>query len=207
MYNYGQNGDTVRSLLHRLKKIELQDRFDLSFVWVGTNDILVQVSWSFPPMKFIQHQPWTPHCESFKLCYQQLLDFLQPHTDSIITVSPLFIGEDLTNTWNKQLTQLGEIIQDISEKKKYIQYLDIQKVFRNHQTKPPSPFIQKKVIGTVIDSLLYSSPEKIEQRAQQRHLQYTIDGIHFNSNGAQLVADTFYKSIKDSEPVKKGESL
>ena len=196
LFNYGQNGDTVRSLLNRIRKIEFEEHFDLGFVWIGTNDILVQLSWSFPPMKFLQRQPWTPRCEPFKICYQHLLEFLQPRANHLITVSPLFIGEDLTNTWNQQLKQLGKTIKELSQKQN-MQYLDLQQVFKNHQKTTPSPFIQKKVIGTIIDSLLYTTPSKIEQRSQQRHLQFTIDGIHLNQAGAVIIADTFLKTIQD----------
>jgi lysophospholipase L1-like esterase len=195
LFNYGQNGDTVRSLLNRMKKIDFTQRYDISFVWVGTNDILVHVSWAFPPMKLLLNQPWTPTCESFTVCYQQLLEFLQPHTENIITVSPLFIGEDFTNSWNQQLATLGKTIKNLSVKF-HAHYLDIQKIIQHHQKSNPSLFIQKKVTGTIIDSLLYSTPEKIDQRAQQRHLRYTIDGIHLNNKGAELVADVFYTLIK-----------
>ena len=202
LFNYGQNGDTVRSLLNRMKKMDFSERYDLCFVWVGTNDIHVNVSRSFPLMKILLHQPWTPDCESFKICYQHLLEFLQPHCKTIITVSPLFIGEDLNNSWNQQLTILGNIINDLSHQYPHVQFLNLQRIFKNNQKTTPSPFYQKKIMGTIIDSLLYSTPEKIEQRAQQRNLQYTIDGIHLNSTGAKLVADTFYTIIRDIEKIK-----
>ena len=46
--NCGKGGDTVISLLRRIKKMNISQTYDIAFLWIGTNDVLVHVSKKFP---------------------------------------------------------------------------------------------------------------------------------------------------------------
>ncbi len=201
LHNYGRNGDTIISLYRRIQKISFPAPVHLAFLWIGTNDILVHISKSFPFLKKIVHKDWATNREEFKAYYHKTLDYLtRINAQQIITVPPLFIGEDHTNTWNKQLKILSGDIKLLSKQHSKVTYLDLRDIFeKDKTTNDPSPFIQKSTLGTAVDMLRANTPDKIDALSEYRGLHYTIDGIHLNNHGAQLVANAFLTVIQQQE--------
>jgi len=197
LINYGKNGDTVISLLNRLKRIEISENNDIAFLWIGTNDVFVNISKSFKVEKSFFFQPWSKSDEEFYSHYKKMLVFLEKKAKKIFTVSPLFIGEDFTNKWNKKLDQLSGIISQLSEEFNTVNFIDIRKKFISQlKSNKVSKFIPKSVIGVVFDGLLNRSPEKFNQISINRGLKFTIDGVHLNTNGAELCAKIFSEKIE-----------
>ncbi len=198
LINYGKNGDTVVSLFNRLKKLDLSEDNDIAFLWIGTNDVFVEISQSFKVTKSLFFQPWSKGQKEFYNYYRELLLLLGKKAKKIFTVSPLFIGEDVTNKWNKKLDHLSRIISQISEEFASVNFIDIRKKFISQleSQKVVSKFIQKSFLGGAFDGLLNRSPEKINQISINRGLKFTIDGVHLNANGAELCAKIFTEIIE-----------
>jgi hypothetical protein len=47
-----------------------------------------------------------------------------------------------------------------------------------------------------MDVLFYKKPSRIDKLSKERGLQFTLDGVHFNSSGAQIVADVYASAIE-----------
>ena len=92
LINYGRNGDPIVGLYNRMTKLDTDETFDIAFIWIGTNDIFVNIKWHYPIMKTLAFQPWAHDNKEFEVYYKKILDMLKNRADKIFTVSPLFIG-------------------------------------------------------------------------------------------------------------------
>ena len=59
LLNFGKGGDTVLSLFKRIQNLDLPENLDISFVWVGVNDVIVKTSWIYPWLRKMRRQPWS----------------------------------------------------------------------------------------------------------------------------------------------------
>ena len=202
LYNYGKGGDTVKSLLKRLRKTVWEVPFDIMFLWIGVNDVWVQVSPLYPFIKRLRRQPWARNAADFLQDYRLLLDLLIPQAGRLFTVSPLFIGEDLDNPWNQELGQLTDGIAALSQACHGVSFINLRESFSPLlENKKSRPFIPKKSTHILRDIL--SSPRKQphEDQARLRGLHYTLDGVHLNQAGAEIVAEVFSQKIKTQAEV------
>ncbi|MBN1217850.1 MAG: SGNH/GDSL hydrolase family protein [Anaerolineae bacterium] len=194
--NYGKGGDTVVSLYQRIVQKKLDQPVDLSFLFVGVNDVFVHLSWNFPILKAVFRQPWAKDVNEFIGYYQKTLDLLTARASHVFAVSPLIIGEDVSNKWNKRLEALCEAIRKISADYKNVDYIDLRAKFisslNDHQI---SPYLPKSATRVVLDGLLLRRNEQLDHQAATRGLQLTVDGVHLNSHGARVVAEGFAAAI------------
>lgn len=202
LFNYGKGGDTVISLYRRLLQIDTMNApMDLGFLWIGVNDVLVRTRRSFPLIKRLRKQPWAGDRLEFKEYYRSILEFLQDKIGRLVTLPPLFIGEDLDNPWNRELAALSDIIRDITGTFPHAGFLDLKKRFSSLlASKNTSPFVPKNIIGVVSDALFAKTPEELEKRAFARGLHFTIDGVHLNTAGAGMVAQAILEKIRSDFP-------
>src|SRR5262245_59435733 len=56
------------------------------------------------------------------------------------------------------------------------------------------------MLRVVLDALMLRSQLRIDRVAAGRGLHITLDGVHLNSAGAQLVADAFMQALDDTLP-------
>lgn len=197
LLNYGKGGDTVISLFKRLEKLSFPTPIDIAFLWVGVNDVFVKTSWFYPIIKTLRRQPWAKDRETFGNCYRNLLHFLLPKTERLFTVSPLLIGEDLNNPWNRELEELGRIIAKISNEHESCSYIDLREVFKSRiDSKLVSPYLPKSFLRIFKDVTAFKTPEGIAGEVSRRGFYLTLDGIHLNRAGAALVAESFALAIK-----------
>ena len=202
LFNYGRGGDTVLSLLNRLKSQDLPTKFDLAFIWVGVNDVFVKVSSLYPFLKRLRRQPWAKNPALFRLYYKELLTCLGPRARFLLAVSPLFIGEDRQNPWNRELEGLNSIIKELSLSKKNCEFIDLREGFREKQVGvEPSPYIPKSFVRIALDTLTLKTPRAVERESSKRGLQWTIDGVHLNNEGACLVAQVFMEVIEGKKKI------
>jgi lysophospholipase L1-like esterase len=195
--NFGSGGDTVISLYQRIKKMEFTERIDTVFLWVGVNDLFVKISKIYPFIKLLQGQRWSKNHNEFKDYYSRVLDLLNSKADTVFTVSPLIMGEEPKSRWNKELGELSEIVRRLSEPGKNIFFIDLRKIIidklKNMEASDYLPFSAGKI---VLDALCCRNPERVDKKSEERGLHFTLDGVHLNSAGAKIAADTFYKKIK-----------
>lgn len=208
LINYGRGGDTVISLYQRIVRQKLDQRVDLSFLFVGVNDIFVHLSWNYPLLKAIFKQPWVKGVAEFTAYYQKTLDLLTAKASHVFTTSPLIIGEDVSNEWNKRLETLCEAIRETSADYENVDYIDLRADFisalNGHQNGYQiSPYLPKSATRIGLDTLLLRRNEQIDHKAATRGLHVTLDGVHLNSKGAKLVAENFSKAIRRFNHEKK----
>ena len=195
LLNYGKGGDTVIALYKRIKQLNVNEEFDIVFLWIGTNDIFVKVSGIFPVIKTLLRQPWTKNTLEFSRYYRLILEWLSRKSKKIVAVSPLFLGEDLENTWNRDLKQLSEAIQQESKLYENVSYLNLRDYFTVKSSDRNQKYVAKHALRVALDALLLKQKEQVDKKSFDRGLQYTLDGVHLNSRGAALISDIFYNLI------------
>jgi lysophospholipase L1-like esterase len=197
LFNYGKGGDTVLSLYRRIKNLKLSDSFDFAFLWVGVNDVFVKISPSYPIIKTINRQPWIREHEEFERYYHLTLEILCQGANRIITVPPLFMGEDVNNSWNREIEELSRIIQKTSTSYENVEYLDLRKIiFPKLDDQNLSEYLPESATRVALDLILLKQKEQIDKKSSDRGLIFTLDGVHLNSRGAEIVADIFLEPIK-----------
>jgi len=198
LINYGRNGDPIVGLYNRMTKLDIDETFDIAFVWIGTNDIFVNIKWHYPIMKTLAFQPWAQDNKEFEVYYKKILDMLKSRADKIFTVSPLFIGEDANSKWNKQLGELSAVIEKLSNTYENVEYIDLRSIFINKlSSRIISNYMPTSNTGIFFDYFTLQNDEEIDKKASERGLHFTIDGAHLNSHGAKIVADVFYRKLKE----------
>jgi len=197
LFNYGKGGDTVISLYQRLKSLQFNNPVDLAFLWVGVNDVFVKISSSYPIIKTINRQPWSREHEEFEHYYHQTLELLCRGTRRVITVPPLFMGEDINNSWNKEIEELARIIEKVSASYENVEYLDLRKIiFPKLADKKVSEYLPTSATRVALDLILLKQIEQIDKKSSERDLFFTLDGVHLNSRGAEVVVDAFLDTIR-----------
>ncbi len=196
MINYGKGGDTVKSLLARLPKLPEINNADLIVLFVGTNDVFVKVSWTFSVYKKIAKQPWVKNRTEFKQNYNKLLERLKDSSHHILVVSPLMIGEQPDNEYNNILGTYADEINDLVASYEKMTYVNLRtKVFNKLSNLEQSDYIAKGLVQIMRDVKECDTTECIDTRSSERGLHFTLDGVHLNSAGAQLVHDSLKKHI------------
>lgn len=197
--NLGKPGESVKSLHSRLTKKKLET-FDLAFLWIGVNDV-------YSKLLSVQAQPVAKDHEEFREYYQKVLECVISSSKVVITVTPAVVGEDLNNVPNQEIKQLNTLITSISHKHRNVYTLNLHTVFEQHLSSvKSSDYISTKVLRVMKDVLFYKKTSRIDQLSKKRGLHLTLDGIHLNSNGAQIVADE-YAAIIDQHQFTEKDAL
>lgn len=183
LINFGRNGDTTFSLYQRINVIKYYEPMDLTFLWVGTNDIFFNMNYE-------------NYHEEFKNNYLKILDRLIGKAEKIITVSPIYLGDERDFQWHNEQRKLSKIIKKLSEIYADVEYLDIQEIFYLLLNSKDSPKKNIKNLNSrILDDLLLKYSESIENNSIPKMLIFTIDGVHLKDLGAQVVADVFLNFI------------
>ncbi len=198
--NYGKDGDTVFSLYERILKDKLTEEADICFLWIGTNDVFVKVSKLYSILKFISRQKPAENHEEFSYYYKEILYILSENSHKVVCISPTFVGENLDNKWNLELKELSKIINSLTKNFENVKYFDLRSIFyKKLKSENPSDFIIKRIRHLIFDYLFCRSTEKINLRSKKRDLIFTLDGVHLNEKGAEIVADALVDYIKENE--------
>ena len=195
--NYGKAGDTVISLYRRIARNRLDAPADITVLWVGVNDVLAKVTCSHSMLKRLMRQPRAKDRNEFRDYYDRTLKLLRQKATNIITVSPLFIGENMSNPWNRELGDLCTIIASVSASFGNVHYLDLRADLTERlKGKHTSDYIAKSVICIACDTLLLRTPTQVDTIASCRGLSLSLDGVHLNSMGVELVTEALLKAIR-----------
>ncbi|WP_286926913.1 MULTISPECIES: SGNH/GDSL hydrolase family protein [Lysinibacillus] len=188
--NLGKPGETVKSLQTRLEKSKLASYYDLSFLWIGVNDV-------YAKLLKVQAQPVTKDHQEFKENYVNVLEMILASSKHVVLVTPALVGEEIRNASNMELKELSSIIHSISSKYANVSFLNMQKVFESHlEQVDSSDYINTNVLKVMKDVLFYKDPLRIDRLSQKRGLHFTLDGVHLNSKGAELVVDQYTTVIE-----------
>ena len=147
LLNRGKSGDTVISLYRRLRNSPIDDPVDIAFLWVGTNDVFPKISWSYPVIKTLNNQPWAKSPGEFEKYFRLTLVILSQRAGKVITVPPLFMGEQINNRWSQEMKELSEIIERVSASDKSVEFLDLRKIiFPKLKDKSVSDYIPTSAV-------------------------------------------------------------
>ncbi|MFJ8530259.1 SGNH/GDSL hydrolase family protein [Bacillus sp. NPDC094106] len=190
LYNLGKPGETVISLTNRISNQKQNDVFDISFLWIGVNDI-------YAKLLKVKANPIASNQKEFQERYKILLEKILKQSKRVIVVSPTIIGENINNEWNKKIYKFRTVISALSQQYENVVYLNLYKEFssilKNYDT---SEYITTNPLRVMWEALFLKNQEKIDRISQKRGLYLTLDGVHLNSKGAKLVADHYAKIIR-----------
>ena len=188
--NLGKPGESVKSLYTRLKKEKLETDYDLSFLWIGVNDV-------YSKLLKVQAQPVAKDHGEFRDYYEKVLELIIESSKKVIVVTPALVGENPNNAPNNEIKELNILIQSIASKHDTVSFLNMQSVFLNNLSENnSSDYISTKVVRVMMDVLFYKKPSRIDKLSKERGLHFTLDGVHLNSTGAQIVAETYASEIE-----------
>lgn len=195
--NYGRGGDSVIGTYERIVSIDVEGPFDLAFVWTGVNDVLANISRVSPVTRTVLGEPWTRSRQEFAERYRAVLTMLSQIATRIVAVAPLFIGEDLTNEWNRELGERSRTIETLASAFEHVEFLDLRKHLPDVlEGRCRSSYVERSGLGTVWEAIALRDAEDVDRVAKERGLCYTVDGIHLNSRGAEAVAEVFGEAIE-----------
>ena len=202
LFNYGKSGDTVISLLKRIESITFPSKFNLAFIWIGVNDVFVKVSRIYPFLKKLRRQPWAKNHEAFSAYYKKLLYLLESKSDRLVTVSPVFIGEDLDNPWNRELGALSTAIQELSFLQENCEFIDLRAIFAEKLAgHSPSPYVPRSFPQVIKNTLTLKTSRAVDRESLESGFQLTLDGVHLNQVGAGLAAGVFAGIIEEKKKI------
>lgn len=187
-----RGGDTALSLLWRVRRARLDGDYDAAFVWVGVNEVFSVLHWTFPFYKLLAGQPWAPTRGVFRRAYRDLLAHLGTRARRVFAVAPMLLGEDPANRWNRRLEVLDREIRALAAAGPSAAYVDLRaRLVAALDGRPLSPYLPVSGMQIARDVWELTTPALVDARARERGLHLTLDGVHLNSAGAALAAETF----------------
>jgi len=198
--NFGKGGDTVIGLYNRITKRNLDISSDIAFIWIGSNDVFVKVSWLYYPLKIVTNQRPSNNHDELVFYYKKIIEVLSKKAKKIVCVPPILIGENLKNKWNQEVKEISEYIEKITVSYINVEYFDLRKVFiEKLERKKPSNYLIKSNLSLLFDYMYCNSPEKIKEVSNKRGLFFTLDGVHLNKKGAEIVSEEFIKYLSKNQ--------
>ena len=92
------------------------------------------------------------------------------------------------------------VIKAATEDMPGVSYIDLQSVFRTFlEGQPVSPYIPRNAPRFLHKALPLHDKRTIEKRSTERRRRLTLDGVHLNADGAELVAQKFLQKIREWE--------
>jgi lysophospholipase L1-like esterase len=196
LVNLGRGNDTVISLYRRISRVHFAQPFDLAFLLIGINDVADHPPRSFRVVNALLRQVPARDTQEFCRYYGATLDVLCRQAKRVIAVSPLLKGEDISSTANRKVEQLAGVIQDLATQYAQVDYVDARSAFiRELDGKRTTDYLPTSVLRVMADTLTLRSDAQIDRKAAERGLHLTLDGIHLNRRGAEMVAEAFEEII------------
>jgi len=196
--NYGKGGDTISSLQKRIRKIEDLADYDTIILFVGVNDLFGKLTNGYKFIKLLMKQPWAKKQSEFTKQYKSTIEYLLNKTNNLIIIPPLLIGEEVNNKWNIQLDGYVASVKALSSSYSSVTYIDVRKEYIDYLSKKDiSNYMPYKVSDLMKDVKELKSDRDVDERSKSRGLHLTLDGVHINSKGAQIIVDGIIKVLKN----------
>lgn len=198
----GIGGSTLKEARWRLNPLLSSHRPDLILLEVGTNDILI-------PLFRRRGGPWkrlagnlqfqgsvpmnTP--ELFHREYHELLDGLPPGVP-VLPVTVACLGEVLGSDVNRMKNRYNAVIRKLAEERGTA-LADVSRTFEGElrNLESPSPYFLDHHAAFFLDKMITVSEAGSDYLSRRRGLHLTTDGVHLNSRGARLYAETVLKAL------------
>jgi lysophospholipase L1-like esterase len=219
--NAGRAGDTIRSLASRLDRSLHRYLPDWVILAIGTNDVWFpwlsarSIGWwlwlRYLDMRFGVRA--TRDLDEFAAAYRQLIDRARQLGANVMVCTVPPIGERLGSPLNRRLARLNGVIKHVAADCQ-VPVADVWQAFVEELATLPRPsgFIPGEWLFNWMDRrrVRSGSPDALSTR---RRLHLTFDGIHLNTRGADLWADTLLEALAQAQgtagtlPDSKAERL
>jgi len=187
--NRGKGGDTVTSLLKRVKNMNDLKSFDVFVLFVGINDIYGKLTFTYKILKAMKNQKAVKDYMQFENKYTELLNYLSAFNKKIIVIPPLLLGEDLSTQWNDQVFELVKIVKGLATVNQNSVFLNVRKVFVEElNDKEVSNYLPLRIIELGKDVTQLKNSDSVDKKSMERGLYLTLDGVHINSKGAKILS-------------------
>ncbi len=201
--NAGRGNDTVKSLLRRVDRPLHRYLPDWVILAVGGNDVWFpwlsarSVGWWF----WLRYrgirwgQKPTTDLDQFAAAYRDLIDRVRQVNARVLVCTTPPIGEQLSSPLNRRLARLNGIIKHVAAACQ-VPVADVWQAFVEEFAilSRPSGYIPGEWLFTWIDRRRLRSTS-LEEISRRRRLHLTFDGLHLNSRGADLWADTVVNAL------------
>ncbi|MGE7987085.1 hypothetical protein [Lysinibacillus fusiformis] len=145
----------------------------------------------------MQAQPVAKNHIEFEEYRLKVLEKAHAASKNVVLVSPALVGEDLQNHTNTEIKELTSIMESMALKSGNVYFVNMQNLFKEHlEHLECSGFINTNVMRVLLDVLFYKNPLRIDKLSQKRGLHVTLDGVHLNSKGADIVAQQYSSIIE-----------
>jgi lysophospholipase L1-like esterase len=203
LVNAGRGGDTVTAVCGRLGALMQRWQPDWVIVAVGCNDVWLpwlsshSLGWRiWLGLRRLQTgQTPSIDLDQFGAAYRDIIDIARRRGAQVMacTVSP--VGERLSSPVNRQVARLNGVIKHVAADRQ-VPVADIWQAFVEALAAQPkrSAYLPGEWLFASMDRRAYR-PDTIDQVARRRRLHLTFDGIHLNSRGARLWADTVLAAL------------
>lgn len=200
--NKGKNGDSLRGMFSRLRKIvgNPNTDSDLYVIGIGTNDILLPYLRDSSPFWFLlmSSRCKIKRCieddETFYQEYNELLNFLHEKNKKVIIFGMPFIN--LENFPDEKLVKRNKMIENLAEKYNY-SFIDIYKLQKEKIQPDNRVYTWKyRFLLRVFDSIIMTLvPISKNYFTKIRALTTTVDGVHFSYESARILGIEIEKNI------------
>lgn len=201
--NAGRSGDTIRSLLARIDEPLQRYQPHWVILAVGVNDVWLpwlsdrSLGWwlGLQARRLRGEPPPTRDLDQAASLYRTLIGRVRQAGARVLvcTCSPL--GEQINSPLNQQLARLNGIIQRAAVDNG-APVADVWQTFVETLAplEKPSRYVPGEWLFAWLDRrrLSQTSPDEISRR---RRLLLTYDGLHLNSRGADLWAQTILRAL------------
>ena len=202
--NKGVNGDTTVCTYERLKKyIESPKHGDTDtyIIAIGINDLLIPFLTTVSPLWKAQMSPRViiKRCVTddgeFKAAYEKFVDLILSRRKNIIFVGLPLI--QLRNFPNQAVIGRNNIIKEIAEKHQ-IPFVDVALLQSRLDGNVSLTYSWKnKSLTRVTDALfMLLFPFLKDWFSKLRNLELTVDGVHYNSVTARIIANEIMNVLK-----------
>lgn len=198
-----RGGDTLAGVGNRLKALLSHSHPDAVILEAGANDILLPYLekrgglWR-RLVKRLTAGGNLPARDpsSFEALLAQILESLPGGSRSVILTTIPCLGEDPDSQLNMAGERYNLAITEAASKRGF-RLADTGKAFREVLSRldDPSPYLMDDFASLFIDTLRALTPRAAYQLSGRRGLVLTLDGVHPNPLGAEILARTVVEAV------------
>ncbi len=205
--NKGINGDTTKCAYNRLYKYINSSKYDdvgIYIISIGTNDLYVPFLTSLSSSWKIEMEPAMilKKCirdkELFAIEYEKYIKLILEHKKNIILIGLPII--QVTGFSNQSVIERNNVIRTLAEKYN-VPFIDTTLLQTKILKKDQETYSWKyKDLMRVIDAIImFVFPFTKDYFSKLRGLELTVDGVHFNSRSAKLIANEINNIIENKK--------
>lgn len=212
--NAGIGGDTTYNLLGRLTPVR-ESQPDAIVILVGTNDLQAYLrGGSLPPLnQALKKLPQAMTLDWYTSLLRATVTRLQQTTSARIalcSIPPL--GEDLDSAPNESVRLFNQAVRALAEElgTGYLPVYECMEAWlRAHSSGQGQPFEEPKIGRLILQAAWLHNIRKRRWSEVSAHSGFHLmtDSVHFNEQGAQLIADVIEPWLRTSTAPHPSRSL